>query len=165
MKCGRCSADIAPGQRVCLQCGAILEADPSSTVAIRFDLLRAKRARSNQPEAADPAPEQSLILQIRGLQRKLSLHHVQNLVVGRADPGSGFYPDFDLGPFGAEQRGVSRQHLMLNYANGILTVTDLDSANGTRLNGQALQALRPYPVNDGDELILGQLAIGVRYGT
>lgn len=165
MKCGRCSADITPGQTTCPQCGAVLEVDPSSTVAIRYDLLRAKRGRNNQPDAAESAPERNLILQIRGLQRRINLAYVQNIVLGRADPGSGFYPDFDLGPFGAEQRGVSRQHVLLNYASGILTVTDLDSANGTRLNGQTLQPQRPYPVNDGDELILGQLAIGVRYGS
>ena len=163
MRCRQCSAEIPPGQTICPQCGTAVDFDPSSTVAIRSNLLRLKRPRS-VPEGAPVTPDEGITLHIRGLKRYLCSAELKNLVLGRADPENAVYPGLDLTPYGAEQRGVSRRHVSLNYAGGILTVRDLRSANGTWLNGQQLQPQRPYPVNDGDELILGQLAIGIRYG-
>jgi CheY-like chemotaxis protein len=55
---------------------------------------------------------------------------------------------------------VSRQHCALSLRNGRVWVEDLQSRNGTRLNGEALQGARP--LSDGDLLDLGHLPFGVR---
>jgi pSer/pThr/pTyr-binding forkhead associated (FHA) protein len=56
---------------------------------------------------------------------------------------------------------VSRRHCMLSAVDGYVTVEDLDSANGTFVNGQKVigkQAVRP-----GDTLTVGPLAFVVQY--
>jgi pSer/pThr/pTyr-binding forkhead associated (FHA) protein len=56
---------------------------------------------------------------------------------------------------------VSRRHCLLSYQDGVLLVEDLDSVNGTFLNGQRVtgrQAVRP-----GDELEIGPICFVVEY--
>lgn len=50
---------------------------------------------------------------------------------------------------------VSRQHAQLSYANGQWQIEDLNSANGTYVNGQRVSGR--YPVRSGDRLAFGTL--------
>lgn len=55
---------------------------------------------------------------------------------------------------------VSRRHAEVRVQGGRPTVVDLGSRNGTTLNGVALVAHQPAPVDDGDEIVLaGALAL------
>jgi pSer/pThr/pTyr-binding forkhead associated (FHA) protein len=56
---------------------------------------------------------------------------------------------------------VSRRHCRLCFQNGYLTVDDLDSANGTLLNGQ--QTAGKQVVRPGDRLEIGPLVFLVEY--
>jgi len=49
-------------------------------------------------------------------------------------------------------RGISRQHLLFREHAGECYVQDLDSLNGTWLNGNPLDPNTEYPIRDGDEL-------------
>jgi hypothetical protein len=80
-------------------------------------------------------------------------------LMGRVDEVSGIYPDVDLTPHGGEEGGVSRRHAELQYEAGAWFVVDLDSTNGTVLNGSGLQPKVRAPLNDGDRLALGELEI------
>jgi pSer/pThr/pTyr-binding forkhead associated (FHA) protein len=80
-------------------------------------------------------------------------------LVGRADPASSFYPDVDLTPYGALENGVGRRHLRLALDAGRMVVEDLDSTNGTALNGQRLAPRQAYPISPGDTLTVGRLAL------
>lgn len=84
-------------------------------------------------------------------------------VVGRGvgDPRSP-EPDVDLGPFDGEQL-VSRAHLELRFVDGVLTVRDLGSTNGTQMEGMTLIPGRDYPLGPGDAFTVGdsQLRIAV----
>ena len=51
--------------------------------------------------------------------------------------------------------GVSRVHASLNRIGGIWWVKDLNSANGTTLNGLAINHPHGTALQDGDELVLG----------
>jgi pSer/pThr/pTyr-binding forkhead associated (FHA) protein len=82
-------------------------------------------------------------------------------VVGRADAVSNFFPDVDLTPHGALDTGVGRRHARLLVQGGALLVEDLDSTNGTFLNGARLAPRQPAPLGAGDELRLGNLALRV----
>ncbi len=85
-------------------------------------------------------------------------HLPGGLILGRGDPASERSPDVDLTNFGAQQAGVSRRHARLAADEaGTLTLIDLDSANGTWLNGQRLPANLPGALQDGDEIRLGLL--------
>jgi pSer/pThr/pTyr-binding forkhead associated (FHA) protein len=51
---------------------------------------------------------------------------------------------------------VSGRHAAISYGGDGFIITDLDSTNGTRLNGQKLPPNKPEPLNDGDEIIMGK---------
>jgi pSer/pThr/pTyr-binding forkhead associated (FHA) protein len=80
-------------------------------------------------------------------------------LVGRVDEVSGIYPDVDLTPHGGEEGGVSRRHAELRYEGGVWFAIDLDSTNGTFVNGVELQPKVRTPLSDGDRLALGELEI------
>lgn len=58
--------------------------------------------------------------------------------------------------------GVSRQHLRLNVEENKVTVTDLGSTNGTRLNGQSLRPHQSTSWPLQDQLQIGGLTIHIR---
>jgi predicted component of type VI protein secretion system len=56
---------------------------------------------------------------------------------------------------------VSRRHCLLSFRDGFLTAEDLDSANGTFLNGERLNGKEV--VRPGDRLEIGPLVFAVEY--
>ncbi|HVY77266.1 MAG TPA: FHA domain-containing protein [Solirubrobacterales bacterium] len=68
---------------------------------------------------------------------------VERTVVGR-DPEAAVHLD---------DEAVSWNHLEIENRGGVLMATDLDSRNGTALNGEPLD--RPRRLRDGDTLIVG----------
>jgi predicted component of type VI protein secretion system len=59
-------------------------------------------------------------------------------------------PDADIH---IEDEAVSWNHLEIEARGGVLMATDLDSRNGTAINGEPLD--RPRRLRDGDTLIVG----------
>ncbi len=89
----------------------------------------------------------------------LGLDINDEIILGRADD----MPDMvSLSQFDADDLGVSRQHLMLRPTAAKLYVIDLESTNGTRINGRSIGVKTPYSVSNGDILALGQLEFVVR---
>ena len=74
----------------------------------------------------------------------------QEVLIGR-DPAN---------PFHLEDGTVSVRHLKLTFRNQHWWAEDLDSTNGSYLNGD--QILSPVILTDGDELRLGQVVLTVR---
>lgn len=83
------------------------------------------------------------------------------MVIGRKVPEGNSFPDIDLGPYNAEDMGVSRTHLTLKLDGDRIVAVDNGSANGTLLNGERLKPLVAYPVRDGDEMSLGLMKLKV----
>lgn len=79
------------------------------------------------------------------------------IVIGRDDPISGIHPDVDLTPHGGEAGGVSRRHAVLRESNGQWLLTDLDSTNYTRIDGNRLTPDTPTPLHDGARVQFGRL--------
>ncbi len=102
--------------------------------------------------------------------RVVSTPHVLNLIIadtptvlGRRVGGTKAQPDFDLMPYGAFDMGVSRRHAMLAATNEFLTLTDLDSSNGTFLNSMRLTPNQPFPLQNGDVITLGELHLQLQF--
>jgi len=74
----------------------------------------------------------------------------QEVLIGR-DPAN---------PFHLEDGTVSVRHLKLTFRNQHWWAEDLESTNGSYLNGD--QILSPVILTDGDELRLGQVVLTVR---
>lgn len=91
---------------------------------------------------------------------------LRETIVGRTD-GKTFTADLDLSPLGAGDMGVSRVHAALVYdaQRGVLTVTDMNSMNGTFLNGLRLHPQEVHDLRPGDHLRLGRLSLRVSYET
>ena len=81
------------------------------------------------------------------------------LLIGRdSDP----QPDIDLSAWDSARCGVSRLHAAFLYDGRSLAIEDLNSRNGTRINGYRIEGGKPYPLRNGDELELGQLRMIVQ---
>jgi len=88
----------------------------------------------------------------------------ERLVIGRRDRRSaGGQADVDLTPYGAQRAGVSRMHAAIQVRSDGVTITDLNSTNGTFLNGFALRPHQPYKLRHGDEITLGRLTLQVGF--
>lgn len=84
------------------------------------------------------------------------------IILGRIVEGDPKPPDVDLSQHNAESLGVSRQHVSLQPADDRLMVTDLNSNNGTFVNGNRLKAEEPYLLKNGDQLMMGRLRLDIR---
>lgn len=73
--------------------------------------------------------------------------------VGRYDKTGHGQADFN---FDASFTFVSRRHFRVEKAQEGWRIIDLESANGTFLNGQALAPNIPYPLNSGDRIMISQ---------
>ncbi len=100
-----------------------------------------------------------LLVQSSG--QSIALPDADTVLVGRSDPVSQFYPDIDLTPHGALQEGVGRRHLQVSVMSNQVYIEDLNSTNGTFLNGQKVVPETPQAVQDGDELRLGNMVLRI----
>ncbi|MDX1994234.1 MAG: FHA domain-containing protein [bacterium] len=84
---------------------------------------------------------------------------VEGYILGRSDNSSSYTPDIDLAEHSAQERGVSRRHAVLVRHKGLVQIIDLDSVNGTFINGKRLTPQIPYNLNSGDKLSLANLDV------
>lgn len=75
------------------------------------------------------------------------------LLIGCVDQG--VFPDVDLTPFGGTGSGASRRHALLRYANGFWSIVDLNSTNGTFVNGSRIASNTPTPLQDQTRVRFG----------
>lgn len=115
-------------------------------------------------ESPRPAPSVLHVALLVGdtSPRPLAVQVAQRLVLGRGSAADGDGPDVDLTHFGAERLGVSHRHAALIAQDGHLLVEDLNSLNGTRLNGLPLRRGACVRLRNNDELELGGLRVQVR---
>jgi FHA domain len=57
--------------------------------------------------------------------------------------------------------GISRRHLRVGIADGRLFAEDLNTLNGTLLDGEALEPFRPTPLGPDQVLSLGEVVLAV----
>jgi len=101
-----------------------------------------------------------IYLQIEDDPEKYPIKLIGSATLGRADEESDSV-DIDLNPLGAAQKGVSRRHATLERTRDMVNLIDLESKNGTYLNGQRLKAFERRVVRHGDEIRLANLILHV----
>ncbi len=84
------------------------------------------------------------------------------IIVGRA-ASSGEQVGLDLSPYGGYRGGVSRKHAQIMLEDGTLYLEDLDSTNGTRINGFQLEPNIQYRLRSGDELEFARVYMTVHF--
>lgn len=106
-----------------------------------------------------------LELQLHGGEESISAEVSSYSMIGRHMTKDGRKPDIALDTFDAQQKGVSREHAALVLAEeDALKIVDLNSTNGTFLNGHRLAAGQARILRDGDRLRLGSLELTVVFG-
>lgn len=104
-------------------------------------------------------PELALVVRESGV--RLAAPRQAEIIIGRSDPVRGIFPDVDVTLAGGDTHGVSRKHARLFYYDGLYYLEDLNSTNFTFLNRQRLQPGQHHPVQDGDEIRIGLLALQI----
>lgn len=90
--------------------------------------------------------------------KEFPLSEGENLV-GRWDSENLIFPEVDLDLEDPEAK-VSRRHARIQVSANGCFIEDLGSTNGTYVNrGRRLIPGQPFPLVDGDELILGKTTL------
>ncbi len=154
LKCPSCGHENPPDARFCENCGAALTA-PASPPA-------PTPAPAEAPPVAPPppvaVPTAALVIAETGTELPLDFSKGE-VLIGRADPVSRVFPDVDLTPHGGYEAGVSRKHCRIVKQGDQFFVEDLQSTNGTKLNGRFIPPNQPQPIKDGDVLELGAFKV------
>lgn len=173
-QCGNCGHQNRPGIVFCENCGASLIGklplstraleSPSEAKSGEVGIEAVLSSESITQGMATFMPGDSLKLDVEGAAEPMVLEPKAETILGRRDPATGATPDIDLTPFAGYRMGVSRRHAAIRHGeDNTLNIWDLGSSNGTFLNGQRLNAHRPYRLHDGDELRLGQMVLRVHF--
>ncbi len=129
----------------------------------QFLLIPRSRGAKHHTDQSNVAPDQvyplRLVLQIADSDRMITVPIIERLVIGRG--GGAQIPDIDLAAFDATKRGVSRRHAAFIHTHNTLFIEDLNSTNGTRINGYQIAPGQPCRLRNGDEIELGKLRLGV----
>lgn len=167
MICPFCGFRNRPGALFCDDCGQALHEDPSTmTMPTRQIELVTSEINAKSSWGTARFDEQSMVmLHIRDVREPVQLPPSPRMTIGRSDAATETYPDLDLTPYGAMEKGVSRIHAALLRNEDSLTLVDLGSSNGTHLNGQRLIAEQPRVVRDGDEIRFGKLVAHIYFQT
>ena len=107
--------------------------------------------------------QNELILVIRGIVERIVLPEDLSVVLGRSDARLRYHADVDLTPYGALDRGVSREHARVYAEEGNLYIVDMGSTNGTFVSGTRLEPNTPTMISKGDEVLLGRLPIQILF--
>lgn len=103
-------------------------------------------------------------LYINNIDEPLAIQILQQAILGRYTPHSKSQPRIDLTPYGAYDKGVSRMHAVIRRTENGLLIEDLDSSNGTWLNGTQVEPYIPRQLKSEDRIRLSQLEIVIFFG-
>lgn len=163
--CAECGAEHFPGALFCDQCGAAVHP------AARAHAARAARVERPAVVETPPAPRRpDTLTPPKGLtlpELRVTVVHRRHVLtirsavihIGRADPEAGFNPELDLTPFDGLERGVSRRHATIQWAEGGLVLIDQHSSNGTWLEGVRLVAGYAYQMPPQATIRFGDLVV------
>jgi hypothetical protein len=165
--CKNCGKKQEQENIFCANCGAkLIEDDGLRTMPINPNLggLKTNQLQASGALTNPPVGPARLNLHIIRSGQILPLGGPGEYIVGRVSEGQSILPDIDLEPYSAYESGVSRLHVRIKIDEEAMWITDLGSANGTRVNNQKLSPHQDYPLTDKDVVRLGRLSIQALVG-
>ncbi|MFQ5942784.1 MAG: FHA domain-containing protein [Anaerolineales bacterium] len=91
----------------------------------------------------------------------VSLAGRDNYTLGRSAGSQAIVPDVDLDTYGAQDQGISRLHAEIRLDESGVHVVDLDSVNGTLINGKRIEPQDPHELHNKDIVQLGHMQLQV----
>lgn len=170
--CPNCHHKEFPGALFCSECGArLISLDYFTTKSIQkipttdldasvLDQNETENVVSDQ-ESQNISLDAEIALYVVDAKQTMQLAGRTEFTMGRVAEGQPILPDVDLSPFEAYSQGVSRLHAALKIARNRVSILDLGSSNGTRVNGQKIVPHVDYPLNHGDIIALGKLKLQI----
>lgn len=156
MICPECGFMNQPGSLNCVNCYA----DLYDSLLGRAHTKQLADYDTRELDAADDLPShRPIVLFIADDIDPIAVERTSDVIIGRSEDD--VVVRVDLGPYGAQDKGVSRQHARLVASDRPPTVIDLDSYNGTFINGQHLIPQQSYTLKSGDELRVGRFVLRV----
>ena len=162
--CTNCGHENADTEKICTKCGALLlnNENYQSTRSLgdtdfEEGVPKWGSARFNGT--------MHLVLDVldSGESYRFDANQVTEILIGRGSTDTGELPAVDLTSSDGINKGVSRRHATIVRRDGALHIVDINSANGTYLNGQRLVAGQPRILRDGDDVRLGHLVVRVTF--
>jgi FHA domain/zinc-ribbon domain len=179
--CPNCHTSNLDTSRFCDECGARLASPaPPEPVAVVPDYVPPTVERISapsvnvtsigippieveeiaRPDEPLPASEKkahaSLIIERGGAPGTEFRLTNDESTIGRWDADNGIFPDVDLDAHDDDAK-VSRRHARIRRSNGMYSIEDLGSTNGTYVNrGRRLLPGNAEVLKDGDEVIVGK---------
>lgn len=164
INCPSCGLEQEQNDLFCSNCGTKLV----STDKLRTIAMDVGGSITNKLD-----PSGSLLIPIT--KARLNLHIIRSgqilplsgpadYIVGRVSEGQSILPDVNLEPYAAYESGVSRLHARIRIEDHAMWITDLGSANGTRINNEKLTPHRSYPLGNKDIVRFGRLSVQALVG-
>lgn len=117
---------------------------------------------SDESDEISTSEKHEILLLVRGMVERLVVKNDEVFRLGRFEFSSN-PREVDLTPYGAADRGVSREHAQIHIKDNQVYITDLNSTNGTFVQGERLDPNTPKVIKKGNELLLGRLAVQVMF--
>lgn len=189
LHCQKCFHELPDGTMFCDVCGTSLLTGtptpkegvptPTANATINYRVTPSQLPRTDMTRATPPRALKSAltggyagvdaraaaVATNRRIRLRLStgktfeLAGKSDYLIGRRDPRMDRMPDVDLTEWNGAAYGVSRQHAMIYVTEDGVWIEDLESLNETIRNEFRLMPRQRYPLEDGDELRLGSIAL------
>ncbi len=162
--CPNCHHKELTGSLFCSECGhqlVTLEGAPTQLISEPTSLPAEKPKTEKVRTDSGRLIGAFISLHLLEVGQILPLYGRMEYTIGRSAEDQNVKPDIDLTPYKGYEKGVSRLHAMIRINDGIITIKDLGSVNGTRLNGKKLNPNEAYNLSHGDILSLGKLRVQV----
>jgi hypothetical protein len=161
--CPNCGHESMTGSAFCSECGVNLLPSDALITRKMDGPPTAATGDSQKPKVASPvaSTDNWVTLHLLDSGQVLPLTDRNEFTVGRIAEGQPVMPDVDLTPYQAYAHGVSRLHAVIRRGISEVLLRDLDSANGTYVNGKRLEPNEERALSNGDVVALGGLKIQV----
>jgi hypothetical protein len=128
----------------------------SKTGTISDEILEEVLAEYGEQDPDVYGNRGTLRMLVMGSLEVVSISEDKPIVIGR-----GKEADLNVRTYGHASRSVSRQHIQIALKNGRLTITDLNSSNGTLLSGRRLEGGKENFLHRDDIIQIGMMEIEV----
>ncbi len=157
MICHNCGTANREGELICHSCGTLLNV-PATT------RLNGKVTGTITRTGAPPTTLNMVTFEISGQAYQFPVHDGYSIAIGRGNAQSHRTNGtaLDLIGMGGNEKGVSRQHALIRIEGTSAFLMDLDSTNGTYLNGQRLRPRRQHLLYSGDLIRFGGLEVRIQ---
>jgi hypothetical protein len=166
--CPVCKFLIQPETKICPNCGQnLIGADSLHSTTIQLEETEARQLAGEQAIDQTLLPDRGVaVYTYKEPKLLIAVQEEKEFILGRRSGKTGSLSEsvlVDLGPLNGFELGASRRHALISRKEMGYVVTDLESTNGTWLNGQRLVPNHPYELKNGSLIRVGKMLLYIVY--